>query len=438
MLSLFITYNSDSGLLSQDLESAAAAVAWRLLYRYFIFKNSDTITSLAQFFALLPSFWKELTIQTALDSIRETLEREKKWAIFLGIDEFQILAEKSETSLRDLFSQLGPIYFNQQVKDFFFALAGTYWLPLSELRATSRVDLIQIPLPVLPPQELLRKLNALHYQDQILDLTHWFSNERFRQHVRSFGGIPGHLTFYLEEVLQGSDPKAQPNEGILEAGFQKTRRKFAGLGLPAPLLLRIVAQSVSSIPVLEQQVIHPQVQAGLRWIDAEAKGVILLDERKQVTLPQFFLWDIARSDFPNLDSPIRDLHFALQNLYLVETVYFNLEPWQAWERFGAYTEAVRSAAFQVLQIQPILRQYFQVEIPAQFQNIRIDLKNKQVISAGQSLSSNLTLVCSSTDSKQAYDPLSSSLIFLNATNGEGIDIWTTYDTSDGRKILLLD
>jgi hypothetical protein len=227
--------------------------------------------------------------------------------------------------------------------------AGTDWSKMSIARSSTE-DTLRVPLHLLPPRDAEAAIASR------ADLEQYLASAVFRRHLFFLGGVPRFLVEFGNNVGRlGDSPNSDKIVGAAAAVWsERVKRAWV---MDARSYVKLVAYSVAGVGVLPDAVpgigAHPkgelvqELDFTFRWRHLADMGVCTLDELDKthfiVGIP-YCVFRIASGLYDHeVEGAVEKA--LLQNLQWldkhVDSVTYELEPWQLWEKFGACFHAMR-------------------------------------------------------------------------------------------------
>jgi hypothetical protein len=436
-LGLLVVYHN--GHATQKVEEGfpiTMTFAWRMIHRYFF----EGITHFNVFMLILSYLPRQLTI---VDAIRLILEAEgididsrglsdEPFSFYLGVDEFQAI---HPDNWEPLLSELLSVSQSFAVRKIFLypLFAGTEF---TRLIASNLTHCVKIKIPFLKNYDSI----AAHLYPQMV------TDAKFQSYLYTLGNIP-RLIFEFSRLMQPNHSPAQMianRKGVLD--------KFSNQwdGLPRELLLRIVAYSVSGIPVDVSEVL-PDSQ--MTWQKLADRGLLEfsvvtndLDEETRIIVPYAAVLKVTAKFRQISSSSPAEVRF-IHSLKLLQDKLTSdgTQPWCCWELFGAHFHALRMNAFLILGFAHVP---LEMLFPAARCNFGLDgivsvsLRPTQVITAEDPFSESTELESiregGRTMNSFNLESLDFCYVVCNGENGKGVDIFFLLPKVGGGYFLVLD
>jgi hypothetical protein len=435
-----------------------ASFSWRLLHRVFIEGNGK---ELAEWFrSCIPSNAAQLTLDLALQIIYRKLVNlglieNALFYLFLGIDEYQkihkvnCLRKDPEISiLRELMQSIGN-YISVSRKSGLVLLpmfAGTDWdvISGSSIANSSYFLTKRLPMKLLSKEEI--KL-AIRKHPKFSCLLKYSAVHR---HLFYLGGVPRWIVDYLLELQRRVDLTKDPFIPL-----EKLNETYSAIWslyissyfteLDSIDLIKLAAYSLSS------ELVHPDDMFngnGIRWSRMRDSSLCMLVEHIEgmcrVLVPYTLF--IRVSQIPICEKMKTGERRLIESLYSlhrhVDEVAYDLQPWQLWEKFGAYFYALRINSLIVIGRNEVyLSQLLHGAIMTDdILELKVQLIPTKVFSSFDILQEETPRFISCKGNvNEKMDWSTGECIVVNGDSGPGVDIFfalRSYDSS--RVIFFLD
>lgn len=336
----------------------AASFSWRLLYYFFLDGNHDR--GFFEFMSSLPSNADQLTLRLAFETILLAFESWPRASVpssaasssssvnlFVGIDEYQVIDRIAGTPIDPKGHVMGLLtHFMELFRDpirglaVFPMLAGTD-LEIVSVARSSTFETVRLPMPLLTLSQCVSALQTA--QDFILEAP-------FLRHLFFLGGVPRWIVEYTEAVAAMNTPR---DVAMYNKAFEDQIERFVcplgkrnsgerGWGEPEFVQLAAYAFAGKTVAAGDPGI------AGLPWSRIRDSSLCLLQDGR-VTVPYAIVRRVAQFSTANVTIAtacfIRTIESLLEH---VDRLVYDLEPWQLWEKFGAYFHAARINALQIL------------------------------------------------------------------------------------------
>jgi hypothetical protein len=363
-LGVIVLYFNGRGLRSMDrVLPAEASFSWRLLHRLFLdgINGADLNgPEFSDFFRYkLPGNAAALTLKLALEVVLAVAKEEQivqegeTLSLFLGVDEYQKIPPVPVDNDRrmPLKRILAELISCRSIAglNLFPMFAGTDWSKMSIARSSTE-DTLRVPLHLLPSRDAEAAIASR------ADLEQYLASAVFRRQLFFLGGVPRFLVEFGNNVGRlGETPSSDAIVGAAAAVWsERVKRAWV---MDARSYVKLVAYSIAGVGVLPDAVpgigAHPKgelaqdLHFNFHWRHLADMGLCTLDELDNahsiVGIP-YCVFRIA-SDLHDHEVEGVVEKALLQNLQWlgkhVDSVTYELEPWQLWERFGACFHAMR-------------------------------------------------------------------------------------------------
>jgi hypothetical protein len=436
---------------------AAASVGSKL---FFLDGNCD-IPFDRWFSNMLPCNGGSLDLRVALDVILKKLRQQCDSGsihLFLGIDDYQKIKRigaqpknKESTCLRELVEVIGTlISYGSSELILLPMFAGTDLSVINTASIPNSSFLIErLPMTLLTLEELFKMIeNHESYR-------HLLNNADVLKHLFFLGGVPRWIVDFLLVIVRRMDTTMEKRVlKVVEDSFKETIRRYVSgnfeiLSVEQKILL--AAYSISGQVTNASSEFVP----GIKWSKLRDSSLCLLIEADIETAEGYFSVHVPYSlfviiaRFPNkildeIKSPeqlafvqvVREFHES------VDSLLFLVQPWQLWERFGAYFYALRVNALLLLGRSVIsVREFLNGALVAtDIANIKIKLVLAQVFLCKTAFGpETIPHISSRHDTLDGIDWIERGFIVVNGNGGGGVDIFFAETVAaDNTVIVFLD
>jgi hypothetical protein len=431
-----------------------AAFGWRMLHRLFVEGNHKTVVEdnceveLAKHWfdrEFLPSNADELLLDVALNVLRAGAERfgivaaGDTLSLFVGVDEYQAVPcggdfdasdtdqhrARTRTFLWQLISALDGCR-KLRGLHVYPGFAGTQWGPLS-IAGSSVPETKRVPLTLLSPQAIE---DVVHSS---VELQSRLVSPDFRRKLFFLGGIPRpSVKFALGESF----------ESVWET-YVKEKWTTGKDGLSPTELLRLVAFSVSGVRV---QPAEGSLIKSHTWFRLFEEGVCVPLDDGQLGIP-YSVFHLAAKIDPDTVSDLA-AKCLIQNLWYlrdhVDSVLYDNEPWQLWEKFGACFFAMRVNARVLLGFQEIVFSKLCGGAVTNGSNHVVKLFPMEVHAIEEALSVELPAIVTEKKDHRKLNWVTGDkgicYCIINGTGGRGVDVFCALPlvSPKGAMLLYLD
>ena len=411
-------------------------LCWRILFRFFLEGNSDL--HFREFLQKLPSNWIKLDLDIALKTVvsayqkHNPQEKDKQVLIVLGLDEFQFLYEISLETLQAVIVKIASFMCDTWKDDSPIKLcclmAGTFYSPLAEISRKSKFEIKKISLPFLSFQSVLDNFFA----ESINSSLPLFKNSpTVRIHILQLGGVPDFIVAYIKSFFNQviSDLLISFSWSQVE---DKMQEKFQSFRISS--WCQLISYSITGQTIIPTDKI---LDTTTTFEEFESFGGCSLIEN-QLILPHSYMY-IASSKFlmtTEINSIEYNLLYTISQIKtLVNDQLYSSPLHYLWEVFGACYKCLRINSFLYLKKNVLHFQDFHsgAVFPKNFSNPKIQLQPCTLIFSKSKFSKEIRDEISSSNSGKFR--WKEGNVFLNDTNGEGIDIFNVFQTTlDGLKV----
>ena len=240
--------------------------------------------------------------------------------ILIGVDEYNILLEKSPGALENVIRDLSTLIQTETQLFVFPLLLGTLNQPLKEIITRSQYEYTELPVNMLEPSDLARII----IEGELLD--HFFT-KNVRHTFYDYGRLPRMAERFLIEVKKISEM-----HGTVESNLDDIKRKLdAELGKKVDIVGPQSAKQIVADIILKRPVWRNSQIGSTTYGELENKGVIVISGAGAeclVSMPTALLKlmvSTAKTDYKK--DGIGQLDHVLQN-YDSATM-----TWQRFEEF---------------------------------------------------------------------------------------------------------
>jgi hypothetical protein len=435
-----------------------ASFSWRLLYKFFLDGNCDS--SFGEWLNLaLPVNGYLLNLATAFAVIHRKLSQSRAgpFHLFVGIDEYQKIEEvgarpknPNSTCLRELVEAISDfICSNFSELIVLPMLAGTDFsvIQSGSIANSSYYLTERLPMKLLTLEEVFRSIESNP------KFAHLLSYVQIRRHLFYLGGVPRWIVDYITEVVKKSRTGTVKLEVICQCYHTIVERYASNYFEPLQVedKLKLAAYSISALTVNPSHFFSSEV----KWSKLRDSSICLLvkqddnldkSESFYVQIPYSLFIHIAdhiEAKTPIFSSEQRAFIETIKELhYKVDSLLFDLQPWQLWEKFGAYFYALRMNAFLILGKSCVsIGEFLKGALIAEnIRDIEINLAPANVFFSQDSFGADTTFSISKQHNKQEkVDWIKKRCVKVNGDNGEGVDIFFAQGNAvDNSPIIFVD
>eukprot|EP01031_Cornospumella_fuschlensis_P029578 gene29578-35705_t len=444
--------------IDRELPIEEASFSWRLLYMVFLRSKGVNFLDLCDD-AKLPVNCQALTLNLALKTVRRALRKDtnsplgkgKKLLIFLGIDEFQKVAEGEELAigkLSQLCQKLHDNRFNRQKTMMFPLFAGTDWDLIQASSNSSRLPVLRVSMPPLNMVQATQLFGAALGGNILLN------SSVATHHLLIVGSLPRSLLNYCEAVKRNmkKDDVTVPSAIHLTNAYEQVLSQNRNVRNCPARLAKLIALCFTMEDVSNRTVIkymrNNSVEETASVIKLSNSGLCLVsptpaggdgesDGDGEVTVPYMMVHLFSRCKENDMGTKaekylLRSVQWMVKN---VDNVLYEKQPWQLFEDFGAAFNACRINAWQVLGYKTAsLCDLWRGGTSNVSSELRVKLMPVSVVRSGDKLSRDTGDTVSElqhgsnndiTWRGSAVEPLKRGFVVINGENGEGVDSWVS-------------
>eukprot|EP01032_Pedospumella_encystans_P010936 gene10936-12760_t len=448
---IIVPYYNGHSLQWIDKElSIESSFSWRLLFMVFLkwkgVEFPDLCTS-----NKLPFNSQDLTLPIALETVRlallkdskHPLDPEENLSIFVGIDEFQKVAEGKSAAmgkLTELCQKLHENRFKDKIT-MFPLFAGTDWELIQTSSESSGLPVKRVTMPPLNSQQATQLFEAV-MGEKIL-----FTSPLATHHLLTVGSLPRSLLNYCKAVKHAmqKDLVAVPSADHLNSAFEEVLTDNRGVWKSPTLLVKLMALCFTMEDVSNNtEITYVGVNNALERTSVTKlsnSGLCLVSPipgggGQYVTVPYMVVHLFAKCaerDMPTQAEKhlLRSVQWMVKN---VDYVLYEKQPWQLFEDFGAAFNACRINSWQVLGHHTAsIRDLWRGGASNVSPGLRVKLLPMSVVRAGEALS------CKTGDTvrelrngnnviewrSSASKPSHRGFVVINGESGEGVDSWVS-------------
>jgi hypothetical protein len=452
-LGILISYNN--GFNPTPVEqrlNIEASFSWRLLYQVFVYGNCGEERTFKRWFRdFLPVNGDELTLSITLEVIQMKLSKLSKMSegetlhLFIGVDEYQeiqklkgtniAVEEPLQTLIEHLGSLISPTVEATKIR-IYPMFAGTDFEIISTANS-SKTETIRLSMNLLLPHEIIKAIES------IPEASHFLRQKVVVRHLFFLGGLPRWTIEYIKGLKEIVKHRFEKNVTIDEAEdvFKKieahyTHKWSTKFNLDAAALVMLAAYSISAFKIFEGD----KNIGGISWKRLRDGGVCLLNDGI-VTVPYPIIHQIyyynPRSD--DSEAIVCFISCVKDLVDKIDTQLYDKTAWMLWEDFGAYFHALRINAFL------IIRKY-EIKVKELFNgamvngcDIEVLLKPMKVKRTRDRISDQLKCtICEKDNVEIQHNWLEDGLVVINGESGQGVDIFFSLKTVDGKIIVITD
>lgn len=446
-LSVIVPYfNGHNPQPVETTMSIEASFSWRLLHRVFIEHNGADFKH--WFRARLPRNGGGLTLECALEVIHRKLVdlelSEGLSYLFVGIDEYQKIDEvnafamnsSTKTSLWELVEVIGSyLHKGRSSGPILLPLfAGTDWKAIDSIANASIYATERLPMTLLTADEVQQSVRNQP------ELVHLLNHATVERHLFYLGGVPRWTVQYilsLQSELSRTEGDALETMKTIYDSIVLKYVSSCYSTLNDRDLLKLAAYSLSSLPVCTES----NDIDGYKWSRLRDSSLcLLIDDR--VVVPYALLLRVSQvCTFQNLAE--QNFLDVLKRMHKhVDELAYDLQPWQLWEKFGAYFYALRINSLIVLgktnvSVPQLL---FGAIMTDDLDDIEVDLTPTKVFWSSDALTED-TPRCIKRDNnaRELIDWTEGKFVVINGFGGIGVDIFFTLPQhGTTNKVLFLD
>jgi hypothetical protein len=456
LVSVLVLYFNGHGVTPTDRElPIQTTFSARLLHRVYFEGNANYPTFesfMSDISNLHPDHTEKLTIVNVILAVKDTLLRNGKkiskdhpLIFLLGVDEFQNIPDHvdiHESKLYQLTNLLIDAFQELVECDvyLFACFAGTAWSKVRGCGESSNANVKRIKVPFLSYSQCLQISSSINPR--------LCASRVFKDLLFEFSGNTRGVVKYTYSLSTYPNPSSEEMLKKKIGELDQYIRAWSNLE-QLDLLLTLAAYSISGIYV--DSVGFPCKETDNRtWVRLADKGIVSLNKTQAAPLYTVDLPIIALIVLSSRLSTLTELppdqsafRHCLRNILDVGSKR-HLTAWQRWESFGAYFHALRINSFLILG----RREVSMEELFAHgkhnsnsFLSCKVALLPLRVVSTEIKLAEDTPEVIEEVNNMNCtYNWMDGKEIFMNGTNGKGVDIFFVLHTAEteSRKILILD
>jgi hypothetical protein len=415
VIPLIVTYGNGHAPQRNTVEPSLpveASFAWRLLYSHFLEGYG-----LQMFPTTLPRNLLELNLCHAIETIRKDKNIEGRLLLVLGIDEYQAVRslpseDPTRGSALTILCDVLLSTMNDSQNVILPLLTGTRYGDTE--RGSSKAVCKYVPLPLLSLPEIMTAARSIPEWEPRLN------NVTVCRHLFTLGGVPRYFVEYMRELTNGMTPADAFRE--IESSWPSVWSV-----LPIKKAVKLIAYSLSG-----QTVRLNETPNGFEtsWRDLRDSCLCITSKESggYVTIPYIVFYQVGTSTEPldALSEPEQFLVLTIKQMISdVDERIAKEDPWKLWEVFGAYFYALRINSLMVLGHTRI--ELRQILFGADINGIkyRVNLQPMLVKRSSVEFSQDFPKKITDADGEtfQWKGEQGKGFIWLNASNGEGIDIF---------------
>eukprot|EP00981_Chlorochromonas_danica_P014786 scaffold8807_cov149-Ochromonas_danica.AAC.1 len=342
LFACFVVYNNGHSVTDADKQcNVETSFSVRLLHS--VFQEPGSFKIFMNHLLEDPDFYKTLDIVTACRTVRAALERNNFISdagvlrLFVGVDEFQsipggsLFYAESYDEVHNLSLLVSSILDASlaltEYKIYLYPIfAGVEWSKLSTFGSSNPL-LFKITPPFLTLSATL-KIGKYLFPKGI-------RSDAFFNCLLDVGDHPRLAVQFLENLNLCGDRKSKEIYNVRNCVLVSNHiGRINGGGLTCSALARLIAYSIL------QESVEPNAPSGvleLSWQQLANRGILQLSNDNKVDLSYTFIIGSCRKNILDVPTPSPALEFFWKCLQDVLKLSDSLlEPWQKWERFGAY------------------------------------------------------------------------------------------------------
>jgi hypothetical protein len=442
-IAVFVTYyNGFSISRSEKKMDVIFSFCGRILYR--LFRSTDGETSLEAFLVqLFQKFGDNLRIGMIFRAVKAVLiekqliEPRSNLKVYIAVDEYQKIATD--------FGPHGLVTLADSILDasielarnniwLFPLFAGTEWDIIPGF-GCANAFLKKITLPFLELSHSCRIAHAI--------LANCIESKAFVRYLIKCGGIPRLCVEFTRDVALAGNMTVRNMDTAMKEATSQFSPKFGDITSSA-VIIKIVARAICGDGCTP---CSKAFESGMTWQQLANRGILQILDEQYVKVPFSLIMYCAglyRRCIPERlcdEGSATELFLGcLANIIgLIDDT--NLADWHKFEIFGAWFHAARINAFLVCG-------YQKVTLIQLFKGAKVDSKSvvilrpASVITSAEKIQTTTNLSCVAehgnlANVNSAMDP-TVCYIFVNGTNGMGVDIFFMLQTAQKRWLLLLD
>lgn len=456
---LILYFNGHSIQPADNILPIGCCLAWRMLYRFLVESRSDNNCPNFPTFmdALLQSSESSgLTFTLAFRIIRSllvaagTIGTDEVLSVFVGIDEFQAIPADMNDVMTIIFETSQELAKHHKIH-VYPMLAGTEWTKIDG-PGSSKALSERICIPFMSYKGSLQLMKSI--------FPNGFWSLDCRNSITAISEIPRATIDFAKRTKNYYDMHAKVSIERIRGLKQQVLSLHVSQwqSQPRKSVIKLVAYSIACVTVNSSDCpditfVSPKSLErvyDLNWQQLADRGLLHLrpGENSCLTVDVPMSAVICASSAEIND---RDERFEKQFIRclkrIVELIDSPLEPWQKWENFGAYLHAAKINAWQIIGNQSVSAFSLFRGMQCTFsEHLSITLKPAIVFESAMPLSAAMVLTEvgeKNNESLHVVDVLSHEhySICLNATNGEGVDIFYNlygfFDDSPQRQLSIL-